>query len=94
MLITQPGEKAYQRGYTRGGGMAYKSGGTPSPTLSVFHSGGPPLLIPLSSIGDISLTPGDFCQDSCPGWLATAGTTQPCLPPGRTSLLVPLPLDL
>ena len=25
-------ERAYQRGYTRGGGVAYKSGGTSSPT--------------------------------------------------------------
>ena len=79
------GERAYQRGYTRGGGVAYKSGGTPSPTWSVLHPGGSPLLIPLSSIGDMSLTTGDCCQDFCPGWLPLVPLDLVFLPEGLLS---------
>ena len=87
-MITQRGERAYQRGYTSWGGVAYKSGGTPSPTWSVLQPGGPPLLIPLSSIGDMSLSPGDFCQDSCPGWLPPVPLNL-VSPPSVLSFLTP-----
>ena len=64
---------------------------SPSPTWSVLHSGGPPLLVPLSScwLGDMGLTPRDW--SGLLSRVATPSTTQSCLPP---CLLVPLPLYL
>ena len=55
---------------------------TPGPTWSVLHTGGSPLLAPLSSwwLGDMGLTPGDW--SGLLSRVATPGTTRSCLPPG------------
>ena len=55
---------------------------TPGSTWSALHPGGPPLLVPLSSLwlGDMGLTPEDW--SGLLSRVATPGTTRSCLPPG------------
>ena len=68
---------------------------TPGPTWSVLHTGGSPLLVPLSSwwLGDMGLTPGRRLirtpvQGGYPRYHSILS------PPRRASLLIPLFLDL